>query len=65
MRKSLKMTIGIGLILSCFGLILVGIGLSSGGIDKLQVKDDQALKKEVQLIPKASCDSCRPLAVKV
>lgn len=48
MRKSLKMTIGIGLILSCFGLILVGIGLSSGGIDKLQVKDDQALKKEVQ-----------------
>ena len=45
MRKSLKMTIGIGLILSCFGLILVGIGLSSGGIDKLQVKDDQAPKK--------------------
>ncbi|ESS17012.1 hypothetical protein PHG01_01607 [Streptococcus mutans PKUSS-HG01] len=42
------MTIGIGLILSCFGLILVGIGLSSGGIDKLQVKDDQAPKKEVQ-----------------
>ncbi|MGT2636782.1 DUF4097 family beta strand repeat-containing protein [Streptococcus ratti] len=48
MRKSLKITLRIGLILSCFGLIFIGFGLVSGGIDKLQNKEDHFLKKEVK-----------------
>ncbi|WP_057490406.1 DUF4097 family beta strand repeat-containing protein [Streptococcus orisasini] len=48
MRKSWKITLRIGLILTCLGLILIGFGLTSGGVNKLQNKEEQPLKKEIK-----------------
>ena len=48
MKKSWKISLRIGLILSCLGLIFIGFGLASGGVNKLYNKEEQPLKKEIK-----------------
>ncbi|MGT2924646.1 DUF4097 family beta strand repeat-containing protein [Streptococcus caviae] len=49
MKKSFRITLIVGLILSILGLVLLGFGLSSGGLEKLQSYNEAAQKKEIQL----------------
>ncbi|MGT2948429.1 DUF4097 family beta strand repeat-containing protein [Streptococcus devriesei] len=49
MKRSFKITVVLGLILSILGTVLLGFGLSSGGLEKLQNDNQAAHKKEIQL----------------